>query len=482
MTAGALRSDLPASAPVTATTYRATGSASPAGTSRHRPRAPADVRCRGSGNDSSAPARASATVPSSSRGTAGALGTPDRPARARPPSTEPRRWARAEPAQPPTPSTPEPEDPTPPGPGPTAAVATGTGARAGARVRTRPVRCRRRAPTHAAARPGSARAGPAHPTALAGAAHPRPADAARPGPAAAATRPAGARATGPARPDAGTAVSAAAGDDRHARRTGQRVGLRTAGRAGRPAGAGRPAPTSGGRLGPAARLRAAGGARASAAELAAVHRRRLPRPTGQRRKLPSCTARRAAPTGWFRPDGTPPRRDGRHPWRAARRRHRPGRHRLRQRRGAGFTTIAIPANAVENSGSLTGHILAQGWADTPAERSSNTRVMIVLAAALGLLVGDQRAGRPAGQQRPGRSGGRRAQRVSRRADAMVSPPTTGRSTDWRLRRTAVHWSGSLTRRAWCAPMGDLAGDPAAQPRQAIAKMRPARKAFVDHLC
>lgn len=53
---------------------------------------------------------------------------------------------------------------------------------------------------------------------------------------------------------------------------------------------------------------------------------------------------------------------------------------------AGFTTIAIPANAVETSGSLTGHILAQGWADTPAERSSNARVMIVLAAALGLLV------------------------------------------------------------------------------------------------
>ncbi len=54
--------------------------------------------------------------------------------------------------------------------------------------------------------------------------------------------------------------------------------------------------------------------------------------------------------------------------------------------GAGFTTVAIPANAVETSGSLTGHILAQGWSDTPAERSSNARVMIVLAAALGLLV------------------------------------------------------------------------------------------------
>ncbi|MEU8296163.1 hypothetical protein AB0C04_02600 [Micromonospora sp. NPDC048909] len=53
--------------------------------------------------------------------------------------------------------------------------------------------------------------------------------------------------------------------------------------------------------------------------------------------------------------------------------------------GPGFTTIALPSPA-ETSGSLTGHILAQGWSDTPAERSSTTRVVVVLAAALGLLV------------------------------------------------------------------------------------------------
>ncbi|TDC33722.1 hypothetical protein E1211_18790 [Micromonospora sp. 15K316] len=41
---------------------------------------------------------------------------------------------------------------------------------------------------------------------------------------------------------------------------------------------------------------------------------------------------------------------------------------------------------MENSGSLTGHILAQGWVETPAERSRNTRVVVVLATALGLLV------------------------------------------------------------------------------------------------
>ncbi|WP_244295875.1 hypothetical protein [Micromonospora orduensis] len=54
--------------------------------------------------------------------------------------------------------------------------------------------------------------------------------------------------------------------------------------------------------------------------------------------------------------------------------------------GPGFATVALPANAVENSGSLTGHILAQGWADTPADRPRTTRVLLVLVAALGLLV------------------------------------------------------------------------------------------------
>jgi hypothetical protein len=50
--------------------------------------------------------------------------------------------------------------------------------------------------------------------------------------------------------------------------------------------------------------------------------------------------------------------------------------------------VSFPQGSpVENSGSLTGHILAQGWAeDAPATRSSNTRVVIVLAASLGLLI------------------------------------------------------------------------------------------------
>ncbi|MET8834890.1 hypothetical protein ABZV78_13380, partial [Micromonospora sp. NPDC004540] len=56
--------------------------------------------------------------------------------------------------------------------------------------------------------------------------------------------------------------------------------------------------------------------------------------------------------------------------------------------GPGFATVSFPqGNPLENSGSLTGHILAQGWAeDAPATRSSNTKVVIVLAAALALLV------------------------------------------------------------------------------------------------
>ncbi|QOC94989.1 hypothetical protein D0Q02_18655 [Micromonospora craniellae] len=54
--------------------------------------------------------------------------------------------------------------------------------------------------------------------------------------------------------------------------------------------------------------------------------------------------------------------------------------------GSGANTVAFPIGE-ENSGSLTGHILAQGWTETPAERSGNTlRVVIVLAVALGLLV------------------------------------------------------------------------------------------------
>ncbi|MEH0845163.1 hypothetical protein V6U81_22505 [Micromonospora sp. CPCC 205711] len=55
--------------------------------------------------------------------------------------------------------------------------------------------------------------------------------------------------------------------------------------------------------------------------------------------------------------------------------------------GPGFSTVSFPAgNPLDNSGSLTGHILAQGWADTPTSRSKTTRVVIVLAASLGLLV------------------------------------------------------------------------------------------------
>ncbi|MEV4713552.1 hypothetical protein [Micromonospora sp. NPDC049374] len=50
-------------------------------------------------------------------------------------------------------------------------------------------------------------------------------------------------------------------------------------------------------------------------------------------------------------------------------------------------TVALPAGEQETSGSLTGHILAQGWADTAAERSRSTlRVVILMAVALGVLV------------------------------------------------------------------------------------------------
>lgn len=55
--------------------------------------------------------------------------------------------------------------------------------------------------------------------------------------------------------------------------------------------------------------------------------------------------------------------------------------------GPGFTTVSLPGHPAENTGSLTGHILAQGWSeDSRTTRSSTRRVVIVLAASLGLLV------------------------------------------------------------------------------------------------
>ncbi|WP_050563700.1 superantigen-like protein SSL4 [Salinispora pacifica] len=55
--------------------------------------------------------------------------------------------------------------------------------------------------------------------------------------------------------------------------------------------------------------------------------------------------------------------------------------------GSGLSTVAFPVNPVENSGSLTGHILAQGRTEISNEqRPSNTRVLAALAASLALLV------------------------------------------------------------------------------------------------
>ena len=50
-------------------------------------------------------------------------------------------------------------------------------------------------------------------------------------------------------------------------------------------------------------------------------------------------------------------------------------------------TMPVSMDAVENSGSLTGHILAQGWHDAPVDqRRSNFKVVIAMLAVLGLLV------------------------------------------------------------------------------------------------
>jgi hypothetical protein len=51
-------------------------------------------------------------------------------------------------------------------------------------------------------------------------------------------------------------------------------------------------------------------------------------------------------------------------------------------------TMPVPLSSLENSGSLTGHILAQGWNDTPhTERRSGTRVVIVMILVLLGLIG-----------------------------------------------------------------------------------------------
>ena len=50
-------------------------------------------------------------------------------------------------------------------------------------------------------------------------------------------------------------------------------------------------------------------------------------------------------------------------------------------------TMPVSTNPVENSGSLTGHILAQGWRDEIVDRRrSNLKVAIVMLVVLGLLV------------------------------------------------------------------------------------------------
>ncbi|WP_143162573.1 hypothetical protein [Couchioplanes caeruleus] len=51
-------------------------------------------------------------------------------------------------------------------------------------------------------------------------------------------------------------------------------------------------------------------------------------------------------------------------------------------------TMPIMTNPVENSGSLTGHILAQGWRDAPeTQRNSNVKVIVAMLLVLAFLVG-----------------------------------------------------------------------------------------------
>ena len=50
-------------------------------------------------------------------------------------------------------------------------------------------------------------------------------------------------------------------------------------------------------------------------------------------------------------------------------------------------TMPVVTDPVENSGSLTGHILAQGWRDEIVDRRrGNVKVAIAMLVVLGLLV------------------------------------------------------------------------------------------------
>jgi hypothetical protein len=54
--------------------------------------------------------------------------------------------------------------------------------------------------------------------------------------------------------------------------------------------------------------------------------------------------------------------------------------------GAGAAGTYNPAGPLETSGSLTGHILAQGSADGPTPKSRTAKVVMIMMLVLGLLV------------------------------------------------------------------------------------------------
>ncbi|MEU4553933.1 hypothetical protein [Micromonospora violae] len=364
VTAGALRGDLPASAPVTATTYRATGSASPA-----------DVSLPGQRNDSPAPARASATVPSSSRGTAAVLGTPglreSTPGvyRATPVGAE------SEPAQPPTPPSPE---PTPPGPGPTQpSPPEPEPAPAPGPYPPGPTPTPGPRPTPP---PGPVPPVPGPPTPPPAPVPPIPGPPSPPVPSPPLPPPGPPVPAPPAPPGPMPAPPfpppPATTDTPGVRATASV----SAPPAGWPSTAGATRPTSGG-----------GWTGTAGSPPSVVPAPALPSWPPSTAGAPSSTRNSTDTSRMTAPSSSPPAGSVGRDTPGPRGGRRDGGSDLAgtvygNGEGAGFTTIAIPANAVETSGSLTGHILAQGWSDTPAERSSNARVMIVLAAALGLLV------------------------------------------------------------------------------------------------
>lgn len=65
----------------------------------------------------------------------------------------------------------------------------------------------------------------------------------------------------------------------------------------------------------------------------------------------------------------------------------PAGQRTHQREGQIYPPVLHSGSPLEHSGSLTGHILAQGRSDAPTPKTRTAKVVVIMAAVLVFLVG-----------------------------------------------------------------------------------------------